>query len=415
MKFKHSLFALILLFAYNIYSQDGSPSPYSYFGLGDTSFKGTTEYISMGSITSYTDSLHYNINNPASLSRLKYINLQFGISNRFISMDDNNEQVNVSSHNISYFALGIPIGKKAGLGFGILPETSSGYRIYTEEETGIYTFQGDGGLSRIFIAASYRLHKNLSLGFEFQHHFGYLKQENLWIPEDSSIYTREDNNEDLSAGTFKISGLFTYPLKKQKYISINLDYQLGKNLDAGYTGSLRLISVNTSGYELVVSQIDKEEKNGKVDLPSILNTGFGIGEKNKWYAGAGLTYVALKGFKNEFMDPSYVQYNDAYTYHIGGMYQPEYNSITSYWKKITFRAGAYYKQTGMNIYGEDINDFGITFGLGIPSLKALSNLNLGIELGTRGTTTNNLIKENYFNLHLSFSLNDIWFVKRKIN
>ncbi len=415
MKLKNSLFALFLFFSLSNFAQDGSPSPYSYFGLGDTSFKGTTEYISMGGISSYTDSLHYNINNPASLSRLKYITLSIGMSNRFINMEDVNEKVKVSSHNISYFALGIPIGKKAGLGFGILPETSSSFKIYKEEPTGIYTFEGFGGISRLFIAGAYNINKNISVGLEFQHHFGYLRQENIWIPESSSTYTRDDNNEDLSASTLKFSGLFTYPLKKKKYLSANIDYQIGKDMDAHYTGTLRLIRVNPTGQELVVSKIDKEERTGKVDLPSVLSTGFGIGEKNKWYAGAGLTYVALKGFKNEFMDPSYVQYNDAYTYHIGGMYQPEYNSITSYWKKISYRAGAYYKQTGMNIYGEDINDFGITFGLGIPSLKALSNLNLGIELGTRGTTTNNLVKENYFNLHVSFSLNDIWFIKRKIN
>ncbi len=415
MKLKHSLYALILLLSITTYSQDGSPSPYSYFGLGDTSFKGTTEYISMGGINSYTDSLHYNINSPASLSRLKYVTLNIGMSNRFISMEDNNEKVNASSHNISYFALGLPIGKKAGLGFGILPETSSNFKIYKEENTGIYTYEGFGGLSRLFIAASYKLNDNLSFGVEFQHHFGYLRQENIWIPEGSSTYTREDNNEDLSASTVKLSGLFTYPLKNKKYISANLDYQIGQNLDAHYTGSIRLIRVTPSGRELVVSRIDKAEEDGKVSLPAVVDAGVGIGEKNKWFAGAGFTYVGLKGFKNEFMDPSYVQYNDAYTYHIGGMYTPEYNSITGYWKKISFRGGAYYKQTGLTIYGEEIKDFGITFGLGLPSLKALSNLNLGFELGTRGTTNNNLVKENYFNLHVSFSLNDIWFIKRKIN
>jgi hypothetical protein len=415
MNIKHSLFALFLFLSFSIYSQDGSPSPYSYFGLGDTSFKGNNEILSMGGISSYTDSIHYNIKTPASLSRLKYVTLTLGISNRFINMEDQNEQVNVSAHNISYFAVGIPIGKKVGFGFGILPETSSSYKIYNEDETGIYTFEGNGGLSRLFIAGSYQLNKNISVGLEFQHHFGYLRKENIWIPTDATTYTREDNNEDLTSSTLKISGLFTYPLKKKKYISANLDYQFGGNLDAHYTGTLRLIRVNPTGREIIVSQVDKPEKNGVFNLPAIMDAGLGIGQKNKWYAGAGLTYIALNGFKNEFLDPSYISYDDSYAFHIGGMYKPEYNSITHYWKKITFRAGGYYKQTGMNIYGEDIKDFGITFGLGLPGIKKVSNLNLGVELGTRGTTTNNLVKENYFNLHISFSLNDVWFVKRKIN
>ena len=415
MKIKTGIFALLIIISSNLFSQDGSPSPYSYFGLGDTSFKGPVETLSMGGISSYIDSIHYNLNSPASISRLKYITLSMGLSNRFISMEDVNDKVNVSAHNLSYFALGIPIGKKAGLGFGLIPETSTNYKILKEEETGIYTFEGSGGLSRFFLAGSYNLNKNISLGVEFQHHFGYLRKENVWIPESSSTYTHENNNEDLSGSTFKISGLFSYPLKNDKYISANIDYQFSKDLQADYTGSIRLIRITPSGMEMVVSQVDKESMEGSVPLPAVLNTGMGIGKRNKWYAGAGLTYINLKDFKNSFMDPGYISYNDAYTFHLGGMYQPEYNSITSYWKKIVFRGGAYYKQTGMNIYGKDITDFGITFGLGLPGLKGVSNLNLGMELGTRGTTENNLVKENYFNLHISFSLNDVWFVKRKIN
>ena len=415
MKLKHSIFAFLLFLSLHVFSQDGSPSPYSYYGLGDSSFGGTVENIAMGGISSYTDSIHYNLNTPASLARLKFVSLSIGLNNRFITMKDNTDEVTVSAHNISYFALGIPVGKKAGIGFGILPETSSSYKIFNEETTGIYTFQGFGGLSRLFLAASYQLNKNISLGIEFQHHFGYLRQENIWIPNTATTYTREDNNEDLSASTFKISSLFTYPLKGKKYISGNLDYQLGKDLNAHYSGAIRLIRVSSTGRELVVSNIEKPEREGTIKLPSVINAGFGIGEKNKWFAGTGLTYVSLKDFKNEFMDPAFISYSDSYTYHFGGMYKPEYNSITHYWKRITFRAGGYYKQTGMNIYGEDIKDFGITFGLGLPSLKGLSNLNFGMELGTRGTTNNNLVKENYFNLHISFSLNDRWFIKRKIN
>ncbi len=416
MNLKNSIFTLLIFItSLTIYAQDGSPSPYSYYGLGDSSFKGNVENISMGGISSYADSIHYNINTPASLARLKYVTLSLGLSNRFIRMEDQNDQVTVSAHNISYFALGIPIGKKAGIGFGILPETTSSFKIYNKASTGVYTFEGFGGLSRLFVAASYQINKNLSLGIEFQHHFGFLRQENIWIPDNSTIYTREDNNEDLLGSTFKVSGLFTYPLKNKHFLSANLDYQLGKKLKAHYTGKIRLIRVNSTGREIIVSSIEKAEQESTINLPSILNAGIGIGKKNEWYVGAGINYVDLKNFTNQYMDPSTITYKDAYSLHLGGVYQPEYNSIRHYWKKITFRTGAYYKQTGMVLYGEDIKDFGITFGLGLPSLKGLSNLNFGVELGKRGTTSHNLVKENYINLHISFSLNDVWFIKRKIN
>ena len=66
----------------------------------------------------------------------------------------------------------------------------------------------------------------------------------------------------------------------------------------------------------------------------------------------------------------------------------------------------------------EIKDFGISFGLGLP-LRSLSNLNLGVEYGRKGSTINNLIQENYFNFKLSLSLSAIgqqaWFIKKRID
>ncbi len=62
-----------------------------------------------------------------------------------------------------------------------------------------------------------------------------------------------------------------------------------------------------------------------------------------------------------------------------------------------------------------IDDFGISFGLGLPLGNRLSNLNVGFEYGKKGTTSNGLLEENYFNFRLSLSLNDVWFKQRKID
>jgi hypothetical protein len=44
-----------------------------------------------------------------------------------------------------------------------------------------------------------------------------------------------------------------------------------------------------------------------------------------------------------------------------------------------------------------------------------SNLNIGFEFGSRGTTAAQLVKENYFGIKIGLSLNDQWFIKRVIN
>jgi hypothetical protein len=44
-----------------------------------------------------------------------------------------------------------------------------------------------------------------------------------------------------------------------------------------------------------------------------------------------------------------------------------------------------------------------------------SNVNIGLELGSLGTAKAGLVKENYFSVRVGLSLNDKWFLKRKIN
>jgi hypothetical protein len=64
---------------------------------------------------------------------------------------------------------------------------------------------------------------------------------------------------------------------------------------------------------------------------------------------------------------------------------------------------------------ESIMDYGINFGLGLPVPGSISTFTVGFELGSRGTTSANLIKENYYNLYISLNLNDKWFVRSKYN
>jgi len=42
-------------------------------------------------------------------------------------------------------------------------------------------------------------------------------------------------------------------------------------------------------------------------------------------------------------------------------------------------------------------------------------LNLSLEYGQRGSTSNGLIKENYLGFKIGFDINDIWFRKRVID
>jgi len=405
---------LITLSFQSIRAQDGSPSPYSFFGLGDPVFTATAENISMGGIHVFSDSLHYNISSPATISRLKYINLRLALKNNFISTKDYSNKDWTSAHNVSYFSLAIPFGHKYAIGFGLLPVNSTGYQIYEKKDIGTYSFEGSGGNNRLFLAGSYRINPNLSVGMEYQYYFGVIKRENLWIPEDVFTFTKENHLLDFSGSTFKFSTFYRYTLNNDRYLNLSLNYRLQTKMDAEYKHVSRLISIINGSQNTEETLLD-EDQTGQLTYPSSFNMGAGIGKRNKWFVGAEYSTSPMDDYKNIFYDPDYVQYTQANSLHLGGMFVPQYNSITKYWKRITYRYGIYYKNTGMRLYNEDITDFGITFGVGLPSLKGISNMNLGFEIGKRGKVTDHLIQENYINLHIDVSLNDKWFIKRKIN
>jgi hypothetical protein len=67
----------------------------------------------------------------------------------------------------------------------------------------------------------------------------------------------------------------------------------------------------------------------------------------------------------------------------------------------------------MTINNQDLKDYALSVGFGLPLGGAFSNANIGVEYGSRGTAKASLVEENYTNFLLSLSLNDRWFIKRK--
>ena len=117
--------------------------------------------------------------------------------------------------------------------------------------------------------------------------------------------------------------------------------------------------------------------------------------------------------KNSWNSSRYSSFEDSKRFSLGGFYIPKYNSFTSYFDRIVYRAGLRYENTGLVLNNQSINDFGVTAGFGFPVGRNFTNLNLGVEYGQRGTTSKNLVRENYFNITIGLSFNDFWFKKRR--
>nr|WP_321245705.1 hypothetical protein [uncultured Psychroserpens sp.] len=432
---KKLVIVLVAFFAIQSYGQEGTASPYSFYGIGSLKFKGTVENRSMGGLSIYTDSIHVNLRNPAAYagpnlsiwnSENRPIKFSVGASNNSTTLKANSGEAEVSSTTFDYLALSMPLGK-FGFGFGLVPYSSVGYKLEdTNEEVITNRYSGEGGVNRAFLGLGYRITDKLSAGIDMNYNFGNIQNSAIEFVYDDEgnlvqYQSRESNRSDLSGLNFNIGLTYKTMINEKLELQAGVTYSPKSDLSSINERSFSTIVINaTTGQEFVVNQVDgdlESEGLAKTDLtlPSRFSFGAGIGKPRAWFLGGEYTRQNTSEFSNPIVSIENANFVNASNVSFGGFYIPDYNSFGSYWKRVTYRAGFRFENTGLEINDETINEFGMSFGVGLPVGNVFSNANLGVEFGRRGTTNQNLIQENFFRLQISLSLNDRWFEKRKYN
>lgn len=404
---KKIIASLVLFISLISNAQEGTSSPYSFYGIGDVKFKGTVETRSMGSVSVFSDSIHINLQNPALLSSLKLTTFSVGASSINTKLNTETQSEKARRTNLDYLAVGIPAGK-FGFTFGLMPYSSVGYKILNsaDDDDPYFTqYNGTGGINKVFLGFGYKIGKNLSIGLDAQYNFGTIETKSFRYLTTIESGTLEENFS-------RVQGVnFTTGLAYEK--KINKKYTYFGSLVYAPKSNLKLTNERTI---TVSDQVESQPvQNLNFNLPSRLSIGSGFGEVRKWLVGAEVTLQSNSDLKNRFDDINGVVFENSTRYSVGGYFIPNHGSFTSYFKRITYRGGLRYENTGMVIQNKSIEDFAVSLGLGLPLSGTFSNLNIGFEIGKRGTKYYNLIEENYFNLSIGLSFSDRWFVKRKYN
>ena len=401
-------------------AQSGSVSPYSSAGLGERNFNGTQATRHMGGLDVFTDSIHANLNNPASYGFLKVTTYSLGIHYRNTNLASLTESANADDASLDYLAVSIPAGK-FGFGFGILPYSSVGYRIETldsatEGQNVLNRYEGEGGINQAFLSVGLPLTSFFSIGVSAQYNFGNLFYRTGQFIEGVDTGTLLTNQSSISGLSYQYSAQVNIPIKRKYLLQGMYLYQPEAFLNSQndrifYTQSLsndtvvdfEEIDLNTQGLretELETSQTTK--------------IGLGFGENKKWFLGIQHNLTKSANFTNNFFSRSTISYRDAKQWTVGGFYIPDYASFTSFWERVVYRFGFRTEQMSLIINNLPITETGISFGIGLP-LGSLSNANIGFEFIQRGAKQSGLIQETLIAMRIGLSLNDIWFIKRKYN
>lgn len=417
-------FAISLFTAYGALAQSTINSPYSKFGVGNLSGSYLPQNRALGNlgygISTVGGYNNINIANPASYANMRLTVFDIGASTHSQTLKKGSKSESNFNASLNHLAIGIPVSKKSALSFGLLPYSNFGYS-YDDVSSSVdtfkieHTYSGEGGINRAYIGYGFGLGKHFTFGANMSYLFGNLKEIrttefNQYI---GFLNSKTADNNSVGGLVFDFGAQYTAALGKKAKITIGYTGNAKTDLHTTYSQlSTRYMESSGSEYRADTTRFINEVK-GNLVLPASHNFGFSIEKYNKWLVGADLRLANWSDFARS---GSASQLNDTWGFSVGGQITPNVNAVTNYFKLIDYRLGFSYDKTYVKIAGQDIDVKSVNLGFGFPLISgrnAFYKINFSTEIGTRGRLEQNLVKENFINFHLGFTINDRWFQKYK--
>lgn len=434
-------FAVVVLFiSVQLNAQPKDNSPYSRIGMGEVVSPTFGSAAAMGGLSGvYHDFFEANLANPASFGFLQYTTFQVGMYARRSQLKSNDLKANVWSGNLDHLSLSIPIINPInellerretlfswGTSISIAPFSRIGYDIESEEVIDsigavLRKYTGEGGTYRITWGNGWK-YKNLSAGLNLAYLYGRESFESntnfLDLASDyNTIFTR---NITYRGFMWDAGVIYEQPLDLEK--ARQKDENPSKLLSAGFSlSSENSFKTTTEFFNIALNEGFQDadtssfgtDINGTGVLPSRWSFGIMYRDAGKYKFGINYTRSSWSKYENEAKDD---QLNDSWQVGGGFGWIPDAQSITSYFKRVEYRLGVQYMQDPRVFAGEQMTDFQVQLGIGMPFFfqRQVSWLNLGLDIGQRGTPSG--IKDTYLRGRIGITLNDNqWFIKRKYN
>ena len=436
--------ALLLLFPAQLRAQDDDPlagigySPYSLFGFGDLVRQGTTYNTMMGGIGIGDRNVrNINILNPAGITarELKSFMVDFGLENRNVIYEGNAarsisptasgvQRSASNTFNMHNLVVSFPIASQGAFKVGIMPYSSVNYDFEAHETSDeliasvgdiTYTRTGRGGLYKAFLGAGVTLFDRLSLGIDANYYFGRIVRSSSATFENATSYRYLETGwrDNVSCFGAKAGLQYSQPLTKALVATVGVTYDFNTKLRGSQT---RFAYGEYSATDTIYHKVSNLENYA---IPGEIGAGITLRYADQWMIG--FDYTRQDWSKVDFGGYPGVDFSTgvAQNFRAGFEVTPNRYDVRSgfghFLRRVTYRGGAYHERSFMQLGGHPVAATGITLGFGLPVFRYYNSLNLGVDIGQRGTLKSNQIRERYFLITISFNLHDIWFIKPLYN
>jgi len=393
--------------------------PYSQMGIGDVEdgfYNRTTGLGNTG--IAYRSNRFLINNNPASFSGLanQYFSMETGIRGSFIQYAGSPvTPASTQSGDITFrrLAMGIKVAKNWGSSIGLVPFSTQNYEFNvpyyiqgSANESANHYYQGHGSVNKAYWANAYEFFHHLSIGVDAGYIFGQLNQKDI-IQNLSGGASQASTTNDINLQNLYM----TYGMQVYSNVGKHWSFVVGGTYSqkADLLASYNKVVLGADSSILQNEQLNE----GYLTLPNAYGAGISITHNDKYTWLADYRYQDWGSLKNNQYPGQGYSIASSERGSLGFEISKKRVFYNQRVELSYFQAGVYYGNSYLQINGKQINDKGVTVGFGMNSLKSPLAYNIVFQYGIKGTTENNLIRENYANITFVINYGSIWYTKGK--
>lgn len=387
-----------------------SNSAYSRIGYGLMSDNASGAQRAMGGVGYAMQSgRQINVMNPASYAYVDSLTFLWDVGVDFTCLWNKEGDKSGSNYGggLDYITALFRVSKGMGMSFGVVPFSSVGYSFGTELTNGTESRTGYGGINELYLGWGYEPFKNFSFGANFSYMFGTTTNTTYVNAASTTMFQRVLEVRDWNV---HVGAQYGINLNRDNRIVLGAAYTPKKSFHGHTWGTYHDESqdskLDTVGYGTL---------KGRYQSPQTIGAGISFMHNDQLLVEADFLYQNWKDAKytplQGFESPN-MTFDNRWKAAVGLQYTP--NGRTSYLQRISYRIGGHYNHDYENISGNNVRDYSIGIGFGLPAPSSKTIINLGLEWKHRYSAPVCLIKENYLNITLSVNFNEMWFWKRQI-
>jgi len=419
------LLAIVFLECHLVFGQ--ARSPFSAVGFGDTNGDALANSQGMAGAGVGNPQIWFlNNQNPALLVNNRITVFQAGIVGENKRIYSDTIKGNTRDGNLNYLVLGFPVMRdkntrqvRWATNLGLMPYSSVNYDTKTIDSVNGFQVtefdRAEGGFNQFYWSNGVRINKYLNVGLKMATYFSSIISDYSNVLNDpNQVYKYVPNvHEALSIKGFRFTPAMSFQkdsIKNKYTFNFGLTYDLQSNLSA----TLQQVLERKDYFTGSILEVDTTvNKSIKIKFPQRIIAGVSFGRPDKWVIASDFAFTSL-GTSTIKVGTDERPVQNGWRLCLGGEFTPDVRSLGSYFKRVTYRAGASAEESMYLVNGNPIKDFGINFGFSFP-VNRYSSVDVAFRSGRRGDKKTNGIEENYFKLYFGVTFNDQWFIKRRFD